>query len=557
MTSSRLALLAALRIPPPPSVPGRASSSSSSSLLRAAATARSESLRRPPPKPILSRRPSSSSWSGGGATVPPLDATVPSSQSSTRRRRRRDVVGGIPPRGAVVGVEATANDDRRRDDDGSDDVPPPSSAGFAPRDPITGQPLDVTSYLALATLSPWVPCPDAVVRRVLEVANVGPNDVHVDLGCGDGRLCFAAMDPPFVAKESYGVDVDPNVLAMCREREGRRFVPDLGGGGGGGDDGRRRGPDFLLADLVKVVDEENARYQRRLSSLSSSSKRDDNDDDATSRGRAPTAAEDEVARRMSRTTVVTAYLVDDALRRLRPYLASVPGGRDDVRVVTVGYEIGGGWEANWAEGVLGLTIFRNDMGSVSNEPIEWSIGKEEEEAEEEDGEREGGGGVDDRDRRVDRADHLDYDDGSSEVEEYLERKRARDAKELDVGLRIHHDEALNEFAGARRSRRGAGGGLEEEEEEEGWDFDETEDPAALMEEARRSIGETRADGVRVGIGSVDFDGMGRRGQGKGGDDSKAPPTFFLLIGRISHFDSPSSSRHGNHGCDLISVVGLR
>ena len=49
----------------------------------------------------------------------------------------------------------------------------------------------------------------------------------------------------------------------------------------------------------------------------------------------------------------------------------------------MGYEIGGGWEANWAEGVLGLTIFRNDMGSVSNEPIEWSIGEEEEEADEE------------------------------------------------------------------------------------------------------------------------------------------------------------------------------
>ena len=165
---------------------------------------------------------------------------------------------------------------------------------------------------------------------------------------------------------------------------------------------------------------------------------DDNDDDATSRGRAPTAAEDEVARRMSRTTVVTAYLVDDALRRLRPYLASVPGGRDDVRVVTVGYEIGGGWEANWAEGVLGLTIFRNDMGSVSNEPIEWSIGEEEEEAEEENGEREGGGGVDDRDRRVDRADHLDYDDGSSEVEEcrHLRRRWAAFVINDNDGARV-------------------------------------------------------------------------------------------------------------------------
>ncbi len=50
----------------------------------------------------------------------------------------------------------------------------------------SGLPLDAPSYLVLALLLPWVPCPDAVMRHVLEVVNLGPDDVHVDLGCGGG-----------------------------------------------------------------------------------------------------------------------------------------------------------------------------------------------------------------------------------------------------------------------------------------------------------------------------------------------------------------------------------
>ncbi len=59
----------------------------------------------------------------------------------------------------------------------------------------SGLPLDAPLYLALASLSPWVPFPDAVVRLVLEVVNLGPDNVHVDLGCGDGRFNFVRSTP--------------------------------------------------------------------------------------------------------------------------------------------------------------------------------------------------------------------------------------------------------------------------------------------------------------------------------------------------------------------------
>ena len=36
----------------------------------------------------------------------------------------------------------------------------------------------------------YVPTPQDVVEAMLELANVGPDDVVYDLGCGDGRLAF-------------------------------------------------------------------------------------------------------------------------------------------------------------------------------------------------------------------------------------------------------------------------------------------------------------------------------------------------------------------------------
>ena len=294
-----------------------------------------------------------------------------------------------------------------------------------------------------------------------------------------------------------------------RRRRGGGIAAVVGGGRGRGRGGG--GPEFLLADLVAVVDGERARYRRRLFS-SNDDVDDGGDPPPPSDGRDEDVGRDDVTMRLSRSTVVTTYFVDGALRTLRPYLARVLGGRDGVRVVTVGYEMGGGWEPSWVESVLGLTIFRYDMVGVSNEPAEWGVGDDGDDGKEDDDDDDegGGGGVGVGGGGV-------GDDGSPEFAEFLARKRARDAEELDAGLRIHHDERLDEFAGARRSTA-AGGGVSAGEEEgaEYWDFDETEEPGALMKEVARggaAAGTSGPDGVRGGRGDAGSDdAAGRRGR---------------------------------------------
>jgi SAM-dependent methyltransferase len=60
-------------------------------------------------------------------------------------------------------------------------------------------------------LAPYVPTPQEVVDRMLQLAGVGKGDVVYDLGCGDGRI-------PITAAQRYGargvgVDIDPQRIA--------------------------------------------------------------------------------------------------------------------------------------------------------------------------------------------------------------------------------------------------------------------------------------------------------------------------------------------------------
>jgi hypothetical protein len=59
---------------------------------------------------------------------------------------------------------------------------------------------------------PYVPTPPQVVDRMLSIANAGPNDIHYDLGCGDGRIVIAAAKK-FKVKKAVGVDLDPERIA--------------------------------------------------------------------------------------------------------------------------------------------------------------------------------------------------------------------------------------------------------------------------------------------------------------------------------------------------------
>jgi hypothetical protein len=60
----------------------------------------------------------------------------------------------------------------------------------------------------------WVPTPDALVDRMLRMAQVTPNDFVVDLGSGDGKIVIAAARD-FKAR-AKGYEYNPDMVALSR-----------------------------------------------------------------------------------------------------------------------------------------------------------------------------------------------------------------------------------------------------------------------------------------------------------------------------------------------------
>jgi predicted RNA methylase len=56
------------------------------------------------------------------------------------------------------------------------------------------------------SLAPFVPSRPEVVKRMLEVAHVGSDDIVFDLGCGDGRILIMAVND-FGAKKAIGYEM--------------------------------------------------------------------------------------------------------------------------------------------------------------------------------------------------------------------------------------------------------------------------------------------------------------------------------------------------------------
>jgi SAM-dependent methyltransferase len=88
--------------------------------------------------------------------------------------------------------------------------PPPQLAPLPPPQdlpgPFQGQPgKDVI----------WVPTPEALVERMLTMAQVGPRDVVYDLGSGDGRLVIAAARR---GARAVGVEFNPDLVALSEGR---------------------------------------------------------------------------------------------------------------------------------------------------------------------------------------------------------------------------------------------------------------------------------------------------------------------------------------------------
>ncbi len=62
---------------------------------------------------------------------------------------------------------------------------------------------------------PYIPTPPSHINGFFQLVSVDESDVIYDLGCGDGRLLFAALEKG--AGRAVGVDLDPEPLATARQ----------------------------------------------------------------------------------------------------------------------------------------------------------------------------------------------------------------------------------------------------------------------------------------------------------------------------------------------------
>ena len=72
----------------------------------------------------------------------------------------------------------------------------------------------ISFFWTLFRGAPWVPTPFAKVKKMLAMADVGPNDVVYDLGCGDGRLLIVAARRH--GARAVGIEIDPLRYLWCQ-----------------------------------------------------------------------------------------------------------------------------------------------------------------------------------------------------------------------------------------------------------------------------------------------------------------------------------------------------
>jgi SAM-dependent methyltransferase len=140
---------------------------------------------------------------------------------------------------------------------------------------------------------PFVPSPQEVVDKMIELAGVKKDDLVYDLGSGDGRIVITAAKK---GAKAVGFDIDPRLVKESRENIRQAGVEDLA---------EIRNQDILTVDL-------------------------------------------------SPASVVTMYLLPDVNLKLKPNLLSQlkPGSR----VVSHAFDMGD-WKPDKTERVNGRTIY--------------------------------------------------------------------------------------------------------------------------------------------------------------------------------------------------------
>lgn len=71
---------------------------------------------------------------------------------------------------------------------------------------------------------PYVPTPQEVVERMLDIGKVGPQDYLIDLGSGDGRIVVTAAKK--YGTRGYGVDLNPQRIEEANENARAAGVTD-------------------------------------------------------------------------------------------------------------------------------------------------------------------------------------------------------------------------------------------------------------------------------------------------------------------------------------------
>lgn len=138
--------------------------------------------------------------------------------------------------------------------------------------------------------------------------------VHVELGSGDGRVNFTAID--YGVGESIGIDVDEDIVKVATDRLKRIHPqPNL---------------KFVVSDLL--------------------------DPDS------PAWSDHHL---VSRATILTMYFAKDGLERIRPLVEQALRGRR-CKVFTCGYAMPG-WESQMVETVLDMPIYFYDWGNAEVE----------------------------------------------------------------------------------------------------------------------------------------------------------------------------------------------
>ena len=141
---------------------------------------------------------------------------------------------------------------------------------------------------------PYVPTPPAVVDAMLKMAQVTPQDVVYDLGCGDGRIVIMAAQK--YGAHGVGIDLDPRRIADANDNAKAAQVTDK--------------VKFYVQDVFTAD--------------------------------------------FSDATVVTLYLLPSVNEKLMPKIKALKPG---TRVVTHAFTFGDGWPYERKEDVDGKTIY--------------------------------------------------------------------------------------------------------------------------------------------------------------------------------------------------------